>query len=55
MTPQQLDELATRHAVFVTTASHMQHPRNDLDRWQDDWAAVNQLVTEINRLLQLSR
>jgi len=55
MTPQQLDQLATRHAVFVTTASHMQHPRNDLVRRRHDWADVNRLVTEISRLLQLSR
>lgn len=53
--PQQLDQLATRDTVFVTTASHMQRPRNDVVRWRHDWADVNRLVTEIDRLLQLSR
>jgi hypothetical protein len=55
MTPEQLDQLAKRHAVFVTTATHMQHPRNDLDRWRRDWAEVNRLVDEINRMLRLQQ
>lgn len=42
-----------RHAVFTTTAMHMQHPRNDYVRWRHDWAEVNRLVDEINRLVRL--
>jgi len=53
MTPEQLDELSMRHAVFTTTAMHMQHPRNDYDRWRHDWAEINRLVDEINRLVRL--
>ena len=53
MHPDQLDQLAARHAVFVTTASHMQHPTNDYDRWRRDWTEVNRLVDEINRLVTL--
>ena len=49
MTPQQVEQLATRHAVFVTTASHMQHPQNHLERWRHDWAQINQLVDRIIR------
>lgn len=54
MTPQQVEQLAVRHAVFVTAASHMQHPQNDLALWRRDWAQVNQLVEEINRMLRLA-
>jgi hypothetical protein len=52
-TEQQVNLLAARHSVFVTTAMHMQHPRNDYERWRHDWAEVNRLVTEINRLVTL--
>jgi hypothetical protein len=38
--------------VFTTTAMHMQHPRNDYDRWRADGAKINRLVEEINRLLK---
>jgi hypothetical protein len=55
MTPEQLDELSKRHATFTTTALYMQHPRNDLDRWRRDWAEINRLVEEINRLVRLYR
>lgn len=54
MTPQQVQQLAVRHAVFVTAARHMQHPQNDLALWRRDWAQVNQLVEEINRMLRLT-
>jgi hypothetical protein len=53
MHAEQLDRLAARHAVFTTTAMHMQHPRNDYERWRHDWAEINRLVDEINRLVQL--
>jgi hypothetical protein len=41
MQAAQLRQLSTRHAVFVTTAMHMQHPGNDYDRWRRDWAEIN--------------
>jgi hypothetical protein len=53
MRSEPLDHLAARHAVFVTTAMHMQHPRNDYQRWRRDWAEINRLVEEINRLAAL--
>jgi hypothetical protein len=53
MHAQQLDQLAARHAVFTTTAMHMQHPGNDYERWRRDWAEINRLVDEINRLITL--
>jgi hypothetical protein len=53
MHSESLDHLSVRHAVFVTTAMHMQHPRNDYQRWRRDWAEINRLVREINRLAAL--
>jgi hypothetical protein len=40
--------------VFVTVASHMQHPGDNLAGWRRDWANVNELVNEINRMLSLA-
>jgi hypothetical protein len=51
----QLGQLSARHAVFVTTAMHMQHPGNDYDRWRRDWAEINRLVDEFNRLVTLQQ
>jgi hypothetical protein len=53
MQDDQLKHLLARHAVFTTTAMHMQHPRDDYDGWRRDWAEVNRLVDEINRLIKL--
>jgi hypothetical protein len=53
MHPELLGRLAARHAVFTTTAMHMQHPSNDYERWRHDWAEINRLVDEINRLITL--
>jgi hypothetical protein len=53
MHSEPLDHLSARHAVFVATAMHMQHPRNDYQRWRRDWAEINRLVEEINRLAAL--
>lgn len=53
MHAEQLDHLAARHAVFTTTVMYMQHPRNDYVRWRHDWAEVNRLVEEINRMVEL--
>jgi hypothetical protein len=39
--------------VFTTTAMHMQHPGDDYEGWRRDWAEVNRLVDEINRLIRL--
>jgi hypothetical protein len=52
-TQQQLDHLAARHAIFVTTAMHMRHPRDDYKGWRHDWGEVNRLAQDINRLLSL--
>lgn len=53
MHPDLLDQLAVRHAVFTTTAMHMNHPADQYDGWRRDWAEVNRLVDEINRLVAL--
>jgi hypothetical protein len=53
MRSEPLDHLSARHAVFVTTAMHMQHPRHNHQRWRQDWAETNRLVEEINRLAAL--
>lgn len=53
MRSEQLARLAARHAVFVTTAMHMRHPSDDYDRWRRDWAEINRLVEEINRMVAL--
>jgi hypothetical protein len=55
MTPEQLNELSARHAVFTTTAINMQHPVNEYEHWRHDWAEVNRLADEINRMLRLHR
>jgi hypothetical protein len=55
ITPEQLNQPSARHAVFTTTAIHMQHPVNDFQRWRYDWAEVNRLVDEINRMLRPHR
>jgi hypothetical protein len=44
MHDDQLNQLVARHAVFVTTAMHMQHPGDDYEGWRRDWAEVNRLV-----------
>jgi hypothetical protein len=54
MTPQQIAHLTARHAVFVTTAGHMQHPKDNLAGWRRDWAKLNELVEEINRMLRVA-
>jgi hypothetical protein len=46
-------QLVARHAVFTTTAMPMQHPSDDYEGWRRDWAEVNRLVDEINRLIKL--
>jgi hypothetical protein len=53
MRAEQLNQLVARHAVFTTTAMHMQHPADDYEGWRRDWAEVNRLVDEINRLVRL--
>jgi hypothetical protein len=54
MHDDQLNQLVARHAVFTTTAMHMKHPGDDYEGWRRDWAEVNRLVDEINRLVRLS-
>jgi hypothetical protein len=53
MRPEQLNQLVVRRAVFLTTAMHMRHPGDDYEGWRRDWAEVNRLVEEINRLVRL--
>jgi hypothetical protein len=38
MHDNQLNQLVARHAVFRTTAMHMQHPGDDYEGWRHDWA-----------------
>jgi hypothetical protein len=52
MHDDQLNQLVARHAVFVT-AMHMQDPGDDYEGWRGDWAEVNRLVEELNRLIKL--
>ena len=54
MHDDQLKQLVARHAVFTTAAMHMQHPSDDYEGWRCDWAEVNRLVEEINRLIRLA-
>ena len=51
MDPEQVNQIAARHAVLVTIAMHMQHPGDDFERWHRGWAEINRLVDEINGLL----
>ena len=53
MHAEQLNQLVARHAVFTTTAMHMQHPGDDYEGWRRGWAEINRLVEEINRLVKL--
>jgi hypothetical protein len=53
MHTEQLNQLVARHAVFITTAVHIRHPGDDYEGWRRDWAEVNRLVDEINRLVRL--
>lgn len=53
MHAEQLNQLVARRAVFVATAMHMRHPGDDYEGWRHDWAEVNRLVDEINRLVRL--
>lgn len=53
MHDDQLNQLVARHAVFTTAAMHMQHPGDDYEGWRRDWAEVNRLVAEINRLIKV--
>jgi len=48
------NQLVARHAVFATTAIHMQHPGDSYEGWRRDWAEVNRRVDEINRLIRLA-
>jgi hypothetical protein len=52
MAAEQLEQLSARHAEFTTTATHVQHPRNDYDPCRHDWAELNHLVEELNRLVK---
>jgi hypothetical protein len=54
MHDDQLTQLVARHAVFTTTAMHMQHPGDDYEGWSHDWAEVNRLVDEISRLIRFA-
>ena len=53
MHDDQLNWLVARHAVFTTTAMHMQHPGDDYEGWRRDWAEVNRLGREVNCLIKL--
>ena len=53
MHAEQINQLVARHAVFTTTAVHMQHPGDNYEGWRRDWAEINRLVDEINRLVRL--
>jgi hypothetical protein len=53
MHAEQLNQLVARRAVFVTTAMHMRHSGDEYEGWRHDWAEVNRLVDEINRLVRL--
>lgn len=52
MDADHLDALARRYAVLATTAMHMQHPRDDFERWSRGWEEINRLVEEINRMIE---
>lgn len=53
MDAERRSQLAARHTVFVTTATHMQHPGDDFETWRRGWAEINRLVDEINDMADL--
>jgi hypothetical protein len=52
MTSQQLERLATRHAVFVSTVLALPHPQDGYDAWRARWRNVTDLVDEIGRMVR---
>jgi hypothetical protein len=37
MTPQQLEHLASRHAVLVSTVLYLPHPKDGYQSWRRKW------------------
>jgi hypothetical protein len=54
MTPQQLEHLATRHAVFVSTVNYLPHPQDSYEAWRLRWKDVTDLVEEIGRMVRIA-
>jgi hypothetical protein len=54
MTPEQLQHLATRNAVFISTVLALPHPEDNYDAWRARWRNVTELVDEIGRLVRVA-
>jgi hypothetical protein len=53
-TPQMLDELASRNAIFISTAMALPHPRDEYRRWRREWANLLELAEQINRMVRVA-
>jgi hypothetical protein len=54
MTPQQLEHLASRHAVLVSTVLYLPHPKDGYEAWRCKWGQVTDLVDEISRMVRIA-
>jgi hypothetical protein len=54
MTPQQLEHLASRHAVLVSTVLYLPHPKDGYEAWRRKWGQVIDLVDEITRMVRIT-
>jgi hypothetical protein len=52
--PQQLDHLASRHAVLVSTVLYLPHPKDGYVAWRRKWGQVTDLVDEIIRVVRIA-
>jgi hypothetical protein len=52
MTAEQLAQLATRHAIFVSTVLALPHPQDGYEAWRTRWKNVTDLVDEIGRMVR---
>ena len=54
MTPQQLEHLASRHAVLVSTVLYLPYPKDGYEAWRRKWGQVTDLVDEITRMVRIA-
>jgi len=54
MTPQQLEHLASRNAVLVSTVLYLPHPKDGYEAWRRKWGQVTDLVDEITRMVRIA-
>jgi hypothetical protein len=49
-----LDQIATKNAIFITTAMNLPNPRDQYERWRRDWGKLLELADEITRMARLA-